>query len=243
LRSFKRSPRRSVLSKKAARKNQKSEEPGPAGNSGNSGNSESPPKTHTRVWRDALKEAFEDLTFPGWSKEHPGIVKKLGVRWGKSDADVKRYQEFIRWSVINWTAVVTNQLAWMKRPVNTPEVGFFIKRNEDFRVVFSERQITEWAGTLDGTQRLVQAKIATGLSPEAASHEVAREQALSQDRQQRMRDIDMANRALRAAERAKELAQRATRFTPPPPPREPIFDPELAVQLEPLKPFDWETFK
>jgi hypothetical protein len=161
-----------------------------------------------KVWHEAVQslECPTAIDFK-WTKKIAGMVARGLTGWPQGH---DRLQAFIVWVVSNWNLTLTNQMSWMDRVTkpDKPDPEFFARHIRHFAAAWFSLETTRWIETLPETERAIETKMRQGMSREGATLEVAKEQFLVANRNERARCIRRAEETYQLAKLDADMAQR-----------------------------------
>lgn len=167
-----------------------------------------------RIWRAALAETFPEVMHVGWTKEQQGALAASLKRWNAHNT--VGFGELVDWAVRNWTQLMASPaFNWMEGRPAAPDLRFFTSAKLSSRLASAMMSdvLNRFSNGTDGDR--VRRYMAKGLTREEAIRQIGRDDAVAQERQDRLRTeaeakrkLAEANEKLKRAERLDGLAEK-----------------------------------
>jgi len=161
------------------------------------------------VWVSTLAKADwrpPGQSVPAWTQQEKAIAASFIGRLH----DLDTAAGFLEWNVEHWRAIRKHALAGLRCPAS-PSIRTIARYFDHLHGAWQRGAQREWLDTLPFEERNLAAKMAAGMTREAALLEIAEERAVAKHRDEFAAAERRANEATRiavASERAAELAWR-----------------------------------
>lgn len=164
------------------------------------------PFGYERAWVAACLESFPAVKILSWTKRDAWKLKSISKKFPAGT-----FVEFLTWVVTNWSRVTYEHCKWIKDRPETPDLGFLLKWHSHIVPVWQYRDQLAWIRDQKGSARQIAQLMASGMTFEQASHEVARSEALGMDREERREQLAAASDALATADRMRRRTEERIR--------------------------------